>query len=79
MLINLYDKENKRTITIAIDDKIDNFGNNVCAWIAQTKEERESKAKRNYFGNGKVVFIDPNKTISVAPKQEFKSDDKTPF
>ena len=74
MLINLYDKENKRIITISIDDKVDNFGNNVSAWIAQTKEERESKAKRNYFGNGKVIYIDPNKIISVAPKSEKKED-----
>ena len=74
MLINLYDKEKKRTITIAIDDKVDNFGNNVSAWISQTKEEREAKANRIFVGNGKVVFIDQNKIISVAPKT-----DKPPF
>lgn len=78
MLINLYEKETKRSITISISDKVDNYGNNVSAWIAQTKEEREAKSPKKYIGNGKVVFIDPNKTISVAPKNEFKKDE-TPF
>ena len=78
MLINLYEKETKRSITILISDKVDNYGNNVSAWIAQSKEEREAKTPKKYIGNGKVVFIDPNKTISVAPKTEFKKDE-TPF
>ena len=60
--------------TISINDKVDNYGNNVTEWVSQTKEERESKASRIYAGNGKVVFIDSNKTISVAPKKE-----DTPF
>lgn len=53
---------------------MDNFGQNVGEWISQTKEEREAKANRIFVGNGKVVFIDPNKTISVAPKSEKKED-----
>ncbi len=75
MLINFYEKETKRSITIAISDKVDNYGNNVSAWISQSKEEREAKAPKKYIGNGKVVFIDQNKTISVAPKAEFKKDE----
>lgn len=43
-------------ITINIDDKEDKYGNNVSCWENQTKEERESKAKRNYLGNGKVLY-----------------------
>ena len=60
--------------TISINDRLDNFGNNVSEWIGQTKEERESKATRIFSGNGKVVCIDSSKTISVAPKKE-----ETPF
>ena len=60
--------------TISINDRMDNFGQNVGEWIAQTKEEREAKASRIFTGNGKVVFIDQNKIISVAPKT-----DKPPF
>lgn len=60
--------------TISINDRLDNFGQNVGEWISQTKEEREAKASRIFTGNGKVVFIDANKIISVAPKT-----DKPPF
>jgi hypothetical protein len=60
--------------TISINDRLDNFGNNVSEWIGQTKEEREAKATRIFTGSGKVVFIDSSKTISVAPKKE-----QTPF
>ena len=63
--------------TISINDRMDNFGQNVGEWISQTKEEREAKDSRIFVGNGKVVFIDPNKTISVAPKSEKKED--SPF
>jgi hypothetical protein len=78
MLINFYLKEEKKWITISVDEKVDNYGNNVSGWISQTKEQRESKASRTYVGNGKVVFSKA-KEYPVAPKQEFKSDDKTPF
>lgn len=62
------------TTTISINDRLDNFGQNVGEWISQTKEEREAKASRIFTGNGKVVFIDTKKTISVATKT-----DKPPF
>ena len=61
--------------TISINDQIDNYGNNVNEWISQTKDEREQKAQRKFVGNGKVVFIDQNKTIIVAPKK----DNQTPY
>jgi hypothetical protein len=66
-------------ITISIDDKEDKFGNNVSAWENQTKEERESKSKRNYLGNGKVLFTKGgvHKPGSLpAPEEE---DDDIPF
>ena len=43
-------------ITINISDEVDKYGNNVSAWENQTKDERDSKAKRNYLGNGKVLY-----------------------
>ena len=64
--------------TISINDKFDNYNNNGNEWITQSKEERESKKERSFVGNGKVIYIDPNKTISVAPKKESKTDDN-PF
>ena len=44
------------------------FGNNVSLSDSQTKEEREAKAKKTYFGNGQVVWT--NGQISVAEKEE---------
>jgi hypothetical protein len=72
MLINLYVKELKKSITISVNENVDNYGNNVSAWESQTKEQREAKATRNYVGNGTVVFSKA-KEYPIAPKKEFKA------
>jgi hypothetical protein len=66
-------KENGKGIstTISVNETVDQFGNNVSMWIAQTKEQRDSKAPRNYVGNGTVVFSKA-KEYPTAPKKEFK-------
>jgi hypothetical protein len=66
-------KENGKGIstTIAVNSDVDQFGNNVSMWIAQTKEQRDAKAPRNYVGNGTVVFSKA-KEYPVAPKKEIK-------
>jgi hypothetical protein len=71
MLINLYIKELKKSITISVNENVDNYGNNVSAWESQTKEQRDAKAPRNYVGNGTVVFSKAAQ-YPVAPKKEFK-------
>jgi hypothetical protein len=43
---------------IAIGDDTNQYGQNASAYISQTKEEREAKDNRVYFGNGKVVWND---------------------
>lgn len=55
-------------ITILVNDEKDKFGNDVGVIDTQTKEERERKDKRNYLGNGKVVFS------KAGNKQEPTSD-----
>lgn len=45
-------------LTINIADETDQYGNSISCWESQSKEERESKAKRNYLGNGRVLFTD---------------------
>ena len=57
-----------KNYTISINDTTDQFGNNVSIYESQTKEEREAKAKKNYFANGKVVWTDGK--ITVAEKKE---------
>jgi hypothetical protein len=44
------------------------FGNNVSAFDSQTKEERDAKKPKSYFGNGKVVWTDGN--IVIAERDE---------
>ena len=50
--------------TIAINDET-KYGNNVSMYDAQTQEERQAKAQRNYLGNGKVIW---NKTNLAGKK-----------
>jgi hypothetical protein len=55
-------------LTIAVNDNLDNYGNNVSLTIQQSKEEREIKASKTYLGNGKVVYT--NGDVKVAEKQD---------
>jgi hypothetical protein len=48
------------------------YGNNVSMCYSQSKEERDNKAKKEYFANGKVVWT--SGTISVADKEDKGSD-----
>ena len=43
-------------LTIAINDEMDKYGQNVSCYVSQTKEERESKKDRFYVGNGSVIY-----------------------
>ena len=42
-------------LTLSVDDKTNDYGQNVSAYEAQSQDERKSKEPRNYLGNGKVV------------------------
>ena len=50
------DKGTYLNITVSINDEEDNYGNVLSITESQTKEERESKSKKNYLGNGKLVW-----------------------
>ena len=45
-------------LTIAISDEVNQYGQNVAAWEAQSMEDRKEKVERNYVGNGKVIFTE---------------------
>ena len=45
-------------ISIVVNDLEDQFGNICSISEGQTKDERESKATKNYLGNGKRVWSD---------------------
>lgn len=54
--------------TVSINDETNQFGQNVSAFDSMTKEEREAGKKKDYIGNGKVVWTDGS--IVVAERQE---------
>lgn len=57
-------------VTIAINDETNQYGQNVSAWLTQSKEERDEEAERVYVGNGKTLWTDGK--ISVEGKDEKK-------
>lgn len=68
--------------TMSINDKQDDWGNNASVWIAQTKEERDSKTPKKYVGNGKVTWTDGNivkAEFVEKPEAKVEKDDSLPF
>jgi len=45
-------------LTIAVNDEVNNYNQNVSAFVAQTKEQKEAKTKKFYIGNGRTVWTD---------------------
>jgi hypothetical protein len=70
-------------ITISLSDQTNNFGQNVSAYVAQTKEQREAKTPLFYVGNGKTFW---SKGETPCPQREkptqpvtSKNNDEPPF
>lgn len=53
-------------ITTVVDDTT-KYGNNVGTYESMSKDEKDAGKKRNYVGNGKVVWTDGS--ITVAEKE----------
>ena len=69
-------------LTVGVQDEVDDYGNNASCWLQQSKEERESKKERKYYGNGSVLWTDGN--ISKAEKRQTEAapssnNDDLPF
>ena len=54
-------------ITIALNDELDQFGNQGPVVVEQTKEERDAKAPKTYLGNVKVVWSN-GQNVDPAPR-----------
>lgn len=61
-------------LTFSVNDELDKYDNNVSCFESQSKEERDSKAKKNYLGNGRVAWTDGK--IVKAEKQMVSSTEK---
>lgn len=80
-------------LTVNINDESNQYGQNVSAFVSQTKEQREAKKDRFYVGNGKTFWTDgkihvPAKPDSLPPSDiggpgysnnEDENDDDLPF
>jgi len=51
-------QENGISISVSINDQVNNYGQNISAFVSQTKEQREAKANKFYVGNGRTVWTD---------------------
>ena len=54
-------------ITISLQDQPSKFGQNVSAYVAQTKEQRDAKTPLFYVGNGKTFW---SKGETPVPQRE---------
>ena len=73
-------------ITISLSDQPSKFGQNVSAYVSQTKEQREADTPKFYVGNGKTFW---SKGETPVPKREeqqqapqpvsSENDDDLPF
>jgi hypothetical protein len=55
-------------ITVVNSDDTNQFGQNVTAYVSQSKEQREAQKPRFYVGNGKIFWTDGK--ITKATKKE---------
>lgn len=74
------------SLTVSLNDESNQWGQNLSAYVSQSKEDREAKKDRFYVGNGKTFWTDGK--ISVAEKKSeeavseaviVEDDDDLPF
>lgn len=79
ILETLEKKEQKGLkVTISVNDEIfGDYGQNVSAYVSQSKEEQEAKKKKFYILNGKTVWS--SKGEFVAPKEVKTTESHAPI
>jgi hypothetical protein len=51
--------------TASINDETNDYGQNVSLFASQSKEDREAKKSKYYFGSGKVFWTDGKITLAA--------------
>jgi hypothetical protein len=64
-------------LTIQVKDEVNQYSQNVTAYVSQSKEDREAKKEKFYIGNGNTVWTDGK--IQAFKKELKDSQDKTNF
>ncbi len=62
-------KNNWLPLTLAINDEVDQYGNQGPVYHSQSKEEREAKQDRIFLGNAKVIWTN-GENVDKAPWNE---------
>jgi len=62
-------KNNWLPLTLAINDEVDQYGNQGPVYHSQSKEEREAKQDRTFLGNAKVIWTN-GENVDKAPWNE---------
>lgn len=55
-------------LSLSVNDLSDNYGNNIQVTEPQSKEQRDLKEPRTFYGNGRVIWTDSK--IEVAKKNK---------
>jgi hypothetical protein len=78
--IKVSEKNGKKYLNISIAGKKekDQFGNDVYAFVSQTKEEREAKADKSYIGDGTYIEF-TNAVKQVEQMETSQNNDDLPF
>ena len=53
-------------VDLAINDHLDNYGNNGSVMKSQTKSEKDAKKPKEYVGTGKVIYVSKEGITTVA-------------
>lgn len=70
-------KEKGVSLTISIDDKTNDYGQNISSFVSQTKEQRDAKVKKYYVGNGALVWITDD-GVSIAKRIDKETKQEVP-
>ena len=68
------------SFTVSINDQANNYGQNVSAYVSQSKEQREAKKDKYYIGNGKTFWSNGNqKTAKEMENNSSGKGESDPF
>lgn len=68
--------DNGINITISANDRNDNYGHNVAAFVSQSKKEREAGKPRYYVGNGSVFYVS-DEGVKLIPRESNAGNEET--
>lgn len=63
------EKQSYIDLTFTVNDELDMYGNQTSVKVSQTQEERDSKQKATFVGNGNVQWTNNVATMIERPKK----------